>query len=288
MSEQEQGGQEQEYSSHREQLLAAQPPPERTEHVENSLLEAYKAAVVYREVPFIVFDDLNAEELATAFVKYPAIVKPTISCVNVAQRAIERDLDITFNTYAKKVPEGKAKLLAGYLKPMLPSAIAVPALIELDRYSWTDKEMRSRKGQWERLVTAAIIKASTLTFRKRKFECDGEEFELDAAYPVEGRIEIGVDVKRIESPRDVHKRSDEILNKAEKFKKAYPEGKFAAVVYYPFNTQHVNLQSRLRSENIVGPFFAGETESSIANAAEMVVGALGVKKKKPTDRAAEL
>ena len=280
MNEQEQGRQEQEYSSHREQLLAAQPPPERIGDVEASLIEAYKTAIVYREVPFIVFGDLDAEELTAAFVRYPIIIKPTVACVNVAQRAIKRDLGIDFDTYAERVPEGKARLLAGYLKPLLPPAIAVPALMELDRYFWTDKEMRSAKGRWEVRVTAAITGASGgLRFGKRMFEVDDETFELDAAYPTEGKIEIGIDVKRLESSRDLHKRSDEIVNKAEKFNKAYPTSKFATVVYFPFPHQHINLQSRLRSEYIVGPFFAGETDSSIASAAEMVVGALDVKKK---------
>ncbi len=270
--------QEKEYSTHREQVLAAQPTPERMQGLRTSLLEAYGSAITYEEVPVVVFDDLNAEELAAAFVKYPIIVKPTLACVNVAKRAVKRDLDIEIDTYSDKVSEEKARLLAGYLKPLLPPAIAVPALMELDRFFWTDKEMRSFKGRWEVGVTLALNEASALTFRKRKFRCDGEEFELDAAYPVEGKIEIGVDVKRLESPRDVHKRSDEIINKAQKFKKVFPEGKFVAVVYYPFPTQHVNLQSRLRSDHIDGLFFAGESRSSVAKAAEMIVGTLGIRK----------
>jgi hypothetical protein len=170
-------------------------------------------------------------------------------------------------------------LLSGYLKPLLPPSIAVPALMELDRFFWTDKEMRARKGNWEKTVTEAINKVSTGVFRKRHFDCDGEEFELDAAYPPEGSgIEIGVDVKRIESPRDIHKRADEIINKAAKFKHVYPNGRFVAFVYYPFPSQHINVQNRLNSSNIDGVFFAGETPSSVATAIDLMVGMLGIKK----------
>ena len=268
-----------EYSGHRDQLLGCSPTPERVEKLAKALIEAYKAVIEYREVPFIRFGDLDAQELATAFIAYPVVIKPTLCCVNVAQRAIERDLGVSFDTYSFKITDEQARILAGYIKPMLPPTIAVPALMELDRYFWTDKEMRARKGNWERTVTEAINKVSTGVFRKRKFTCEGEGFEIDAAYPPKGdKIEIAVDVKRIESPRDIHKRADEIINKASKFKRAYPNGKFVALVYYPFPTQHINVQSRLQSAFIDGVFFAGETPSSVATAVDLMVGKFGVKK----------
>jgi hypothetical protein len=164
-------------------------------------------------------------------------------------------------------------------RPFLPPAIAIPALVELDRYFWTDKELREHKGNWERSITDAINLVSTVIFRKRKFDCSGEEFELDAAHPAKGEpIEIAMDVKRIESPRDIHKRADEIINKATKFKKVYPHGKFVALVYYPFPTRHINAQSRLQNAHIEGVFFAGESQSSIESAAEMMTGKLRVRK----------
>jgi hypothetical protein len=271
-----------EYSSHQEQLQGSQPMPERVEQIESSLIAAYKNVIEYRQVPFVRFGDLNAAELASAFVAYPMIIKPTLCCVNVAQRAISRDLGFDFNTYSTKISADQAKILAGYIKPFLPPAIAIPALVELDRYFWTDKELRAHKGNWERGITEAINSVSTVVFRKRMFSCDREEFEIDAAYPAKGEpILIGVDIKRIESPRDIHKRADEIINKATKFKKTYPGGKFVALVYYPFPSQHINAQSRLQSTHIDGVFFAGETKSSIENAAEMLVGKLGVRKKDP-------
>ena len=106
-----------------------------------------------------------------------------------------------------------------------------------------------------------------MKFKKRSFQCEGERFELDIAAPLTGDVEIGVDVKRIEARRDIHKRCDEIANKAVKFKHAFPCGKFAAVIYYPFTEEHSHISSRLRSENIDVVVFASENEDSIRNAA---------------------
>lgn len=268
-----------EYSSHKDQLGRSLPPEERTQSLNEAFLEAFKNRIEWQEVAFINFADMNVKELAEAFLAYPIIIKPTLACVNVAKRAIQRDLGFDFNTYAVKISEEQSRYLAGYVKTLLPERIAVPALMELDRYFWTDKQMRAQKGSWEKDVTKAVNSASSLEFRKRKFECESEKFEIDAAYPGSGsRIDIAIDVKRIESPKDIHKRSDEIARKASKFKKTYPKGKFYAVVYYPFPNQHINLQSRLRDEDIDGLFFAGETPSSIENAAMMIAGTIQKKK----------
>jgi hypothetical protein len=270
---------EREYSSHRDQILGAQPSPERIEKLTKCLLEAFSKVITYKQVPFIVFEDLNVDELANAFINYPIIIKPVLTCVNVAQRAIKRDLGFDYNSYSGKISELKAHQLAAYIRPVLPPNIAIPALIELDRFFWADKSIRAKKGNWEKSVTEAINKQSNKTFRKRKFKCDGEEFEIDAAFPLTGNIDIAIDIKRIESPRDIHKRADEIINKAAKFKRTFPKGAFVAVVYYPFPNQHINLQSRLHSPYINEIFFAGETPSSITNAADMLVGKFGLKKK---------
>ena len=66
---------------------------------------------------------------------------------------------------------------------------------------------------------------SSLSFEKRKFEVDGEPFEIDVASPLVGEIKIGIDVKRIEARRDIHKRCDEIVNKANKSKSIFPNSK---------------------------------------------------------------
>ena|SRR5579859_2121092 len=117
-----------EYSGHQEQLSGSQPSAERVEQIESALIAAYKSVLEYRQVPFVRFGDLNAAELAAAFVAHPIIIKPTLCCVNVAQRAISRDLGFDFNTYSTKISADQAKLLAGYIKPFLPPTIAIPAL----------------------------------------------------------------------------------------------------------------------------------------------------------------
>lgn len=135
--------------------------------------------------------------------------------------------------------------------------------------------MRAQKGNWETIVREKINEAVKETFKKRKFSSGGEMYELDAAYPSMGEpIGIGIDVKRIEAQQDIHKRADEVINKAIKYKNAYPEGLFIAVIYFPFPSQHINLQNRLRHEAINHIFFAGESASSIQNCVEMMSGVL--------------
>jgi hypothetical protein len=81
-------------------------------------------------------------------------------------------------------------------------------------------------------------------------------------------------VKRIEARRDIHKRCDEIVNKARKLKGAYPDSKFGVVVYYPFIEEHVNVQNRLRSPDIDGVVFASQSDDSITNAVRMLLSTL--------------
>ena len=271
---------EREYSNHQDQLLNALPKQERLDLMEKEILEAFASVIEMRTVPFVRFGDLSAEELAKALFAFPSIIKPTLCCVNVATRALARDLGFSINPYNARVTQEQAAILAGYIKPMLPPAIAVPALMELDRYFWTDSRMRLQKGNWERTVTDAINRVSTAAFKKRKFTVDGEPFEIDAAHPGDASsdIDIAIDVKRIESPRDIHKRGDEIINKAAKFKTRFPSGRFIAMIYYPFPNQHINVQNRLHSPYIDHLFFAAETESSIAATAELLVGTLSIRK----------
>ena len=101
-------------------------------------------------------------------------------------------------------------------------------------------------------------------------------FELDAATPEEGPIQAGIDVKRIEARRDIHKRCDEIVNKARKLKAAFPRSRFGAVVYYPFIDEHVNVQNRLRSEAVDSIVFASDSDDSINNAVRHLLSMLEV------------
>jgi len=116
-----------------------------------------------------------------------------------------------------------------------------------------------------------LSKYGKVSFKKRKFAVNDQKFELDAASPIEGKIQIGVDVKRIEARRDIHKRCDEILNKASKFKATFPDGKFAAVIYYPFVDEHLNVQSRLKSTLIDIVVFAGTQTESTNNAVQTLL-----------------
>ncbi|MFN3277062.1 MAG: hypothetical protein ACK41Y_01540 [Paracoccus hibiscisoli] len=267
-----------EYSTHRYQFQNAQPSAKRIKKISKELEEAFKDVIVYRNVPFIVFEDVSAKDLAKAFETYPSIIKAVLSSVNVAQRAVRRDLEIDIDTYATKISSDNALSLASYIKPFLPKELAITALLELDRYFWTDKTMRKTKGAWEKKILASIDSHSTLKFKKTKFESGQDKFELDAAYPVKKGedIEWGVDVKRIESLRDIHKRSDEIINKASKFKAQYPTGKFFAVVYLPFPGQHNNIISRMKGDLIDGLFFAGESDASIDSACSLLVSTMGI------------
>jgi hypothetical protein len=268
--------QENDYSNHRDQLKSANPPPERAKELEKAISDSFAAYIQYRNTGYIQFDQVTAEDLAHAFVNHPILVKPILACVNVAGRAIARDLQINVDTYGTSIPPLIAASIAGYIKPMLPRELAIPSLLELDRFFWTDKELRAFKGRWEEKVTAALNHYSTVAFRKRRFEFEREVYEIDSAYPPTGElISVAVDVKRIESPKDIHKRSDEIINKASKYKTIYPKGKFFAMIYYPFPSEHQNVESRLKSELIDGLFFAGETDYSISQAAQLLLGKAG-------------
>jgi hypothetical protein len=115
----------------------------------------------------------------------------------------------------------------------------------------------------------------TRTFKKTTFTAGTDVYELDAAtYSSPNVIEAGIDVKRVEAKRDIHKRSDEIVNKANKFKDVYPSGKFGAVVYFPFD-QGV-MRSRLSSPKIDGLVFANDDDAVIEVAVRDLLGQMGV------------
>jgi len=188
-------------------------------------------------------------------------------------------LDIRgLDTYVPSLSEVQSAAIAGYLKPFLPQEIAVPALSELDRFFFVDKEVRARKGRWEQTIVQTLNKQSRYTFKKRRFEVGKESFEIDAAAPETGKIEVAIDVKRIEARRDIHKRADEIINKATKFKKKHPKALFAAVVYYPFTSEHVNVQSRLESRYIDAVCFASQGDEQIGVAVGLLLDRLQIRK----------
>jgi hypothetical protein len=247
--------------------------------IEKALREAFSTHLEKREVDVIIFSGIDVFQLADAISKQPLILKPLLATCNIAARAIERDLSIkNLNTYLPRLTPEKANAVAGYMKPFLPDYLELSSLAQIDRMCFIDKEIRKGKGRWEKKILMGIIHFSGLDYKKRKFISVGEQYELDAAYPISGDIEIGIDIKRIEARRDIHKRCDEIVNKAYKFKSAFPKAKFGAVIYYPFIQEHINIQNRLRSDNIDNVVFAAESDESINTAVGMLVAGMGAKK----------
>lgn len=266
-----------EYSNHRDYMEGVKRDADnRQKEVESALRQAFGSHIEKRETEVIILSDINALDLADAILKHPLILKPLLFVCNIAARAIERDLNIrNLDTYSPGINNDEAKLIAGYIKPFLPLFIEIPSLCQIDRIAYIDKEVRKKKGRWERHIVDALNKGTGKIFKKRKFESDGEPFELDAAYPINGQAEIGIDIKRIEARRDIHKRCDEIVNKASKFKKEFPVSKFGVVMYYPFIDEHINIENRLKSGFIDGVVFAAETMQSIDNSVGFLLSLLG-------------
>jgi len=252
----------------------------RQEAIENALRKAFSNFVEKREVEIIVFSSMAALDLAEAIINHPLILKPLLAACNIAARAIERDLSIkNVDTYSPRLSDDQAKVIAGYIKPFLPNYLEIPALSQLDRVAFIDKEIRKGKGRWEKRILEKLNRFGRLQFHKRMFVVKKEKYELDAASPKSGNIKIGIDIKRIEARRDIHKRCDEIVNKAAKLKSVFPGSKFGAVIYYPFIEEHINIQNRLHSDNIDVVVFASEGKESIESAVRMLLSTLGVSRK---------
>ena len=258
------------YSTHADYMrFVSAEADARQEQIEKALRAAFRPFIETRSTDVIVFSGMSVLQLSHAIQAQPLVLKPLIASCNIAGRAIERDLDIkNVDTYEPMLTTEQAAAVAGYLKPFLPDYLEIPALSTLDKVYFVDKEIRKGKGRWEQKIANALSKYHGHPFKKRKFAYRGDEFELDAAYPASGPIAIGVDVKRIEARRDIHKRCDEIVNKASKLKKVYKRARFAAVVYYPFIDEHTNIQSRLRSTDIDAVVFASDGQTSIDNAVQ--------------------
>ena len=253
--------------------------------VATELKRAFAAYIETRPTEWIRFDMVSAEVLSKAFLEHPTVVKPITAICNIAGRAIRRDLGFDVDTYRPRLTSAQASQLAGYVKPFLPPGMALPGIEAVDDWFYVDKEIRSYQGRWESLITDSLTRRTGKTFKKRKFAIidsgSGQllEFELDAALPAKGEpIEVGVDVKRIGSPRDIHKRIDEIVNKATKFKQRYPSGKFGAVVYYPFDSAgQSNITNRMRSAHIDGIVFpAGDSPDFVVTAVLLLIPQLGL------------
>ncbi len=268
------------YSDHGFQLKAARTSYSRDKSLAQAISVAFAGAIEERTIQYVLFDQVSAKQLAEAFAEQPIIIKPICALVNVASRAIKRDLLLTINMYGKKLALSKASLLAGYIKPMLPKDVAVPALLTLDQTAWLEKQLRATKGNWEARFSTILNQFASVEFRKRRFTQDNEQYELDAAYPAKGdQVRYAIDIKRIESPRDIHKRCDEIANKALHLKLAHVDAQFFAIVYYPFPSEHGNVRSRLNNSKVDTTYFAGETDESLKQAAKLLLSSIGKMKK---------
>lgn len=248
----------------------------RQRDIETALRTAFAPFIELREVETIVFAKASIPDLASAIEASPSVLKPLLAACNLAARAVERDLQIAnLDTYNPRLSAAQVNGLAGYLKAFLPDYIEVPALSHIDRIEYTDKEIRKAKGRWERAVLASANRYGPCSFKKRKFMSGGESFEIDAAGPKTGPITIAIDVKRIEARRDIHKRCDEIVNKAARLKNAVPQARFAAFIYYPFVDEHTNVKSRLHSGGVDVVMFASASEESVDNAVRFLFTQLG-------------
>ena len=165
------------YSSHREQFAGAQPDDKRIKLLRRALKKAFSKHIKEKTVGYIQFDQVSVDELKEAFFNYPILIKSILACINVAKRAVKRDLQIDIDTYTQKITKDKAAALAGYIKPMMPKELAIPALVELDRYFWIDKTMRKIKGSWEKEILKFVNIHATQTFKKRKFSVADHDYE---------------------------------------------------------------------------------------------------------------
>src|SRR5438876_9683066 len=232
-----------------------------------------------REEPVLVIQlaDINVHDLAQILRQHPLVLKPLVIAANVAARAIERDLGIAnVDTYEPRLSPEESAAIAGYLKPFLPASVALPTLVQLDQVEYVDKEIRALKGRWEKRVTDALSRASGQRFGKRKIDVQGEGFEIDAAFPSEGKVQLAVDIKRIEARRDFHKRVDEIVNKATRVKQHNPRAKFGTVIYFPFEDQHAQIRNRLGESAVDAVAFANELDQSIERAAADILKSFGM------------
>ncbi len=248
---------------------------QRSKSVENELRTAFKKYIEYRKVEVILFSEIDSNSLGQVLYEHPTVLKPILATCNLAGRAVERDLGIkNLNTYEPHIDQNTALILAGYIKPFLPESLELNAISHLDKIYFVDKEIRKTKGNWEKEILQSLNKLSKRKYKKRKFECEGELFEIDAANPADGDIAVAVDVKRIEARRDLHKRCDEIVNKAEKLKRAFPSSFFGVVIYFPFPSEHINISNRLSSDKIDSVQFAGGSKESIDSAVQFLLSKL--------------
>ena len=96
----------------------------RTAKVLDALRGAFKRFIRREEVDVINFETQTATDLAEALLSYPTILKSLLALCNIADRAIERDLDLkNIDTYGLKLTRDQANQIAGFIKSFLPPAV---------------------------------------------------------------------------------------------------------------------------------------------------------------------
>ena len=249
----------------------------RSEEVTEAVRTTFAAVIKLQELEVIDFQLMSVLDLGRAIEHHPLVLKALLAVCNIGGRALERDLDLkNIDTYGKHLSSQHAYAIAGYMKPFLPDSLPIAALIHIDRFWFIDKEVRAKKGQWEKLTTQALVRFSGLEFKKTKFKVGNQSFELDSEYRSGRKILYGIDVKRIEARRDIHKRSDEIVNKASKFKKVFPDAQFGVMIYYPFRAEHGNIRDRLSTPYVDSVQFAGESKQSVNQAVRLILGKFAI------------
>jgi DNA-binding protein Fis len=261
-----------EYRSHDAYLQAiAVQRTKRAEEIRSVVREKLGKYVAQVEADELDLGRVSAEELRELLSAHPDLLKPLLVACNVGQRAVKRDLGFNVNTLRPRLKQAQAQQLAEFLLRSLPKKILVDSLVALDLYQWTDSAIRKAKGGWEKNIIEGL-KGRGVDCRKRKFKVDGQSFELDVAYPSTGPVKVGVDVKMIGHALDIHKRSDEIKDKATLLKEQFPEATFVSVVYYPDDEGKQQVENRLRAgvTHIDRILFAGDDPASIAAVVDAV------------------
>lgn len=255
--------------------IIAPSAEERADEIETELAMAFKDWTKPYESRQIDLSTITSEQLSELLLRHPKLLKPLSVMAVVAGRAFEKDLGIkNINTYEPNLDKKEAFKIAGYLLSQMPRQVLLESLRELDRNQFIDKEKRKFKGSWENLIREMLINLTGLDFAKCKIRVSGEEYEIDAAY-FEGKyLKYAIDVKKIGARRDFQKRSDEIVNKSDAYKRLYPDGNFAAVVHYPFEKDAV--RSRLKRDSIDLVVFANDSPESIAEAVKDLIRGLQI------------
>ena len=246
----------------------------RAEKIKAELAIALKDYIIPAKCRFVDLSSITPEEVGRIIFEHPLSLKPLMALSVIGGRAFDKDLNIkNVDTYQPRLNELEAKEIGKYLLNLLPKEFLLETLVQVDRVQFIDKEKRKIKGRWEEDIRKMLTQETGFAFVKKMITV-GKRYEIDAAYFKDSYLKYAVDVKVIGARRDIHKRSDEIINKSIAYKQFYPEGKFAAVIYYPFGPEDVI--ERLKRPTIDSIVFANTSQESIVMAVRKLMIDLGI------------